>query len=73
MNGRDDADKKVQPHLIASLQSQPDGFPTDASDADLTVGFVSKGVVDVVRQLAVNADWLQTMQHGVAGSFEHRW
>jgi hypothetical protein len=71
MNGGDDADQKVQPHLIAGLQPQADSFPANASDSYLTVGLVGEGVVDVVRQLTVNADWLQTVQHGVAGSFEH--
>ena len=66
MNGRHDADQKVEPHPIAGLQSQPDGFPADASDSHLTVGLVGEGVVDVVRQLTVNADWLQAVQHGVA-------
>ena len=37
------------------------------------VGFIRERVMDVVGELAVNADRLQLVKHGVAGSFEHEW
>lgn len=72
MNGGHDADEEVEPNAIAGLQAYGDGFTPDAGNADLAVGLVDEGVVHVVRQLAVNADRLQAVQHGVAGSFEHK-
>src|SRR5688572_24918433 len=71
MHGGDDTHEEVEPHAIPRLQSHADGFAPDSSDSRLAVRLISEGVVHVVRQLAVNTDRLQTMQHGVAGSFEH--
>jgi hypothetical protein len=72
MNGGNNADEKVQADAVAGLKAYANGLAADASDAHLAVGLVGKRVVHVVRQLAVDADRLQAVQHGVAGSFEHR-
>jgi hypothetical protein len=66
MDRCDNADEKIEPHSIARLQSNADGLAAHTSYACLAVGFVREGVVHVVRQLAVNADRLQTVQHGVS-------
>lgn len=66
MNGGDDTDQEVEPYSIASLESHADRFPADTGHPHLAVGLVGKGVVHVVRQLTVNADWLQAVQHSVA-------
>ena len=71
MHRRDDTDEKVQADAVASLESYADGFAADPRDTGLTVGLVGERVVHVVRQLTVNADWLQAVQHGFPGSFEH--
>ena len=65
MDGRDNSDQKVQADPVASLEPHADGFAADAGDTDLAVGLVGEGVVHVVRQLTVNADRLQAVQHGV--------
>jgi len=66
VNGCHDSDKEVQPNTVACLETDANRFSPDTGDARLTVGLVGEGVVHVVRQLSVNADWLQSMQHGVA-------
>ncbi len=63
--------KEVEANAVAGLKTRADRLAADARDAHLAVGLVGERVVHVVRQLAVNADRLQTMQHGVSGSFEH--
>ena len=68
MNGRHDADEEVEADAIARLQPDADRFATDARHAHLAVGLVLERVVHVVRQLAVDADRLQAVQDGVAGS-----
>ena len=71
MHRRNDPDKEIEADTVAGLEPNADRFSTDAGDTHLAVGLVSEFVVDVVRQLTVNADRLQAVQHGVAGSFEH--
>ena len=71
MNGRDDADEEVEADAVAGLKAGADRLAADARDAHLAVGLVGERVVHVVRQLAVDADRLHAVQHGVAGSFEH--
>ena len=71
MNRRDNTYQEVEADAVAGLQARADGLTADAGHPDLTVGLVFERVVHVVRQLAVDADWLQAVQHGVAGSFEH--
>src|SRR5688572_24105063 len=72
MNRRHDTDEKIQADAVASLESDADGFAADPRDTGLAVGLVGERVVDVVRQLTVNADWLQAVQHGFPGTFEHK-
>jgi hypothetical protein len=67
----DDADEKVEHHRIAVLKAVRKGLSTHACDAHRAVRFVGERVMQVVRQLAVDADWLHPMQDGLAGSFEH--
>jgi len=65
MHGGDDTHEEVESHSLPRLQSHPDGFAADACNTNLAVGLVGEGVVHVVRQLTVDADWLQAVQHGV--------
>ena len=71
MNGGDDADKEVEADAFALLQARAERFLADARDPDLAVGFIGEGVVNVVRQLAVDTERLQLVQDGVPGSFQH--
>ena len=61
MHGRDDANEEVETDAVTGLQPDADCFAADASDPYLTVGLVGEGVVHVVRELTVNADWLQSL------------
>jgi hypothetical protein len=71
VNGGDNPYKKVEADAVAGLQANADCLAANPSDARLAVGLVGKRIVHVVRQLAVDADRLEAMQYGVAGSFEH--
>ena len=71
MHRRHNADQEVEADGLALLYAAADGFAADARHTDLTVGLVGEPVVDVVRQLAVNADRLNLVHDGVARSFEH--
>ena len=66
VNSRHNADEKVEADAVAGLKAVADRLAADAGDAHLAVGLVGEPVVDVVGQLAVNADRLQAVQHGVA-------
>jgi hypothetical protein len=66
MYSRDNADEEIEPHSIARLQSRANRLAAHASHTHLTVRLVGEGVVHVVRQLAVNADRLEAVQHGVS-------
>jgi len=72
MDAGDDADKKVEADAVAFPQARAERFLADARDPDLAVGFVGEGVVNVVRQLAVDTDRLQLVKDGVAGSLQHK-
>ena len=71
MNCGDHADEEVEADAIARLQSGREHFGADARNPQLAAGFVRECVMHVVRELAVNADWLHSMEHGVARSLEH--
>jgi hypothetical protein len=71
VNGGHDADQKVEPHPIAGLEASRHGLRPDARDARLAVGLVGERVGDIVRELTVNADRLQTVDDGFARSLEH--
>jgi hypothetical protein len=66
MNSRDDADQKVQPDAITLLQRWCKRFAADARDAHLAVRLIDESIVEVVEQLAVDADRLHAVQHRVA-------
>jgi len=66
MHRCNDADEKIEPHSVSGLQSHADGLAAHTSHAHLAVGLVSERVMHVVRQLAVNTDRLQAVQHGVS-------
>jgi hypothetical protein len=72
MHGGDDANEEIESNPAAFLQSGLERFGSDASHACLPVRFVRERVVDVLRELAVDADRLQLVKHGVSGAFEHR-
>jgi hypothetical protein len=69
MDGGDHPDKEVEANTIAFLKAGREYFCSDARDPHLAVRFVGELVVHVVRQLAVNADWLHSMKHRVATAF----
>jgi hypothetical protein len=66
MHGRDDSNKEIEPDAIALLQSGSDGLGADARNPHMALRVVRKLIVHVVRELAVNADRLQLVKHGVA-------
>ena len=71
MNPGDNTDQKIYANAVARLKARGEGFRPDTRHPRLVVWFVREGVVHVVRQLTVNADWLNPVQHGVPRSFEH--
>ena len=66
MHSRDNADQEVESDAVALLESRSDRFGADAGDANVALGIVFELVMHVVRELAVNADRLQLVKHGVA-------
>jgi len=64
-HGGDHTHEEVELDPISLLESSGQHFRADARDPHLTVWLVGEGVVHVVRELTVNADGLQSMQHGV--------
>jgi hypothetical protein len=72
MYGGDDADQKVEAYAVAGLEAVPDRFTTNTRHMRLAVGLIGKRVVQVVGQLAVDADRLQPLEDRVSGTFEHR-
>jgi hypothetical protein len=73
VHGGDDAHEEIEADASALLQSGLERLCADARDADLTVGFILELVVNVVRELTVDADRLQLVKYGVARAFEHSW
>jgi hypothetical protein len=66
MDSRDDAEHEVEADAVAGLDAWRNRFAADARHPHLAVWFVVEAVVQVVGQLAVDADRLQPMHHGVA-------
>lgn len=64
-HGSDHTHEEVELDAISLLESRGQHFRADARHPHLTVWLVGEGVVHVVRELAVNADGLQSMQHRV--------
>jgi hypothetical protein len=54
----DDADNVVELDRVARVEPARYRFLADAGDADLALGIVGLGVIDVERNLAMNADRL---------------
>ena len=71
MNRCHHADKKIEPNLVANLEAGLQCLRSDSRDSSLTVGFVRERVVDVVRQLTMNADRLHSVQHTFSRAFQH--
>ena len=65
-------DQKIEADLVADLQTWRERFGSHTRDASLTVGFVGKRIVHVVRQLTVNTDRLHPLQHTVSGTLQHK-
>jgi hypothetical protein len=51
------------------LKAGREDFCPDAGNPHLAVGLVGEPVVHVVRQLAMNADWLNPMKNRLATAF----
>jgi hypothetical protein len=68
---RHDPDEEVEANAVTGLKAHANRFSSHAGDTHLAVGLVGEPVVQVVRQLAVDADRLQAMEHGISGSLEH--
>jgi hypothetical protein len=64
-HGSDHTHEKVELDAISLLESRGQHFRADARNPHLAVWLVGEGVVHVVRELTVNADRLQSMQHRV--------
>ena len=58
----DDPDQEVEYDPVALLQPGSEGLRADAGDPQLAIGLVREPVVQVVGQLAVDADRLQLVQ-----------
>ena len=71
MNRCHHADQKIEANLVANLEPRLERLRTDSRDSRLAVGFVRERVVHVVRQLAMNADRLHSLQHTFSRSFQH--
>jgi len=71
MNGGHDADEEIESDAVSYLESWRERLGTDARDTRLRVRLVGKGVVQVVGQLAVNADRLHPQQYAVSGALQH--
>jgi len=61
-----DTHEEIESNPTAFLETLIDRFRPDARDSNLAIRFVREFVMHVVRELAVNADRLQSMQHRVA-------
>jgi hypothetical protein len=68
-----DAHEEIEAYPTAFLETLIDRFRPDAGDSNLAIRFIGELVMHVVGQLAVDADWLQLVEHSVAGTFEHVW
>ena len=66
-----DAHEEIKSYPTAFLETLIDRFRPDACDSNLAIRFIREFVMHVVRELAVNADWLHPVEHRVARSFEH--
>ena len=62
------ADHEVEIDAVARLHSCFHRFRPDSCDTQLAVRFVSEEVVEVVRELAVDADWLHLVKNGLASA-----
>jgi len=71
MDRGDDPDEEVEPHLVADLEPGLECLRSNSRNSRLTVGFVRERIVHVVRQLAMNADRLHSLQHTFSRSFQH--
>src|SRR6185436_4033609 len=71
VHARDHADEEVEPNPLALLQALSKRFGPHPRNAHLPFRVVRELVVHVVRQLAVNADWLQLVQDSFARPFQH--
>jgi len=69
MNRGDHADEEVETDAIAFLKAGREDFCPDAGNPHLAVGLVGEPVVHVVRQLAMNADWLNPMKNRLTTAF----
>src|SRR5512134_3005895 len=72
MHGGDDADEKIQAHVVPFLKRRGERLAAHTRDAQLAVGLVDEPIVEIVEELAVNAHWLHTVQHRVARPFQHQ-
>ena len=69
VDSSDNADEEIEADAIAFLQAGREYFCPDARNPHLAVGLVGEPVMHVVRQLAMDADWLNPMKHRVATAF----
>jgi hypothetical protein len=67
----DHADDEVELDLVAYVEAARDGFLPEPRDPHLPVCIVRIDVVDVERQLSVDADRLDLADDGRHGTFEH--
>ena len=68
MHAGHDADEEIEANPTAFLETLIDRFRPDARDSNLAVRFIRELVVHVVRQLAVDADWLQLVEDSRRGN-----
>ena len=62
----------VQDDIVAGRHVAGRGFVADARVADFLFGIFGIDPEHVQRDLAVNRDWLDALDDGATGAFQHR-
>jgi hypothetical protein len=62
----DDAKNEIELDAIAGFDARPHGLGSDSSDPDLAAVIVGHDVVQIERDLTVDANGLDPLQNGLA-------
>lgn len=71
MDCGNDADQEIEADPVADLQPGRERLGTDPCNTRLAIGLIGKRVVHVVGQLAMDTDWLHSLQHALSRSLHH--
>jgi hypothetical protein len=66
---RHHAHQKIQPNAVVGLKPWRQRLGADARHMRLSVRLVGERVVQIVRELPMDADRLQPVEDGIAGAF----